>query len=217
MNVILSDVFFFYRQHFSRLIAYIIPVSMFISLVSLGIAELTAGDDPTQHLKVLVVSNFLFNPLYLGGLTYLLFNLSNNRSVSQGNCLIYGAYRWMPVLAVSIVYGMLTAVGLFLFIFPGIWIFSRFILAPFLVILDKASPLDALKESYEKTANDVWIIMGTTTLLFLGLLMIQHLVLSLLPGTSVLVTVITSIIGDILWSILTILWFRFYDLLKNGN
>ena len=168
MNVILADVFFFYKQNFSRLIAYIVPVSLIITLISVGIAHTFSEGDPQQHLKLLVVSNFLLNPLYLGGFTFLLSNITHKRSVSLSQCLMYGFYTWIPVLAVSIVYGMVTTLGLFLFIFPGIWIFSRLILSPFSVILERKSPIDALTESFKDTADESWRIMGTTTILFLG-------------------------------------------------
>jgi len=216
MNIILSDVFFFYRQNFSRLIAYIIPVSIAMTLISVGIAHGFSGDDQNQHLKLMVVSHFLLNPLYLGGFTYLLYNISSNRSVSLSSCLIYGIYRWLPLLATLIVYGVLAGIGFLLFIFPGVWIFSRLIMAPFLVILDRNSPVDALTESYQSTGDEIWRIMGTTTLIFLVLILFQQLILSVMPD-HIIAMVITSVIGDVLWSVLTILWFRFYDLIKHGN
>jgi hypothetical protein len=216
MSQILSDVFFFYRKNMSSLLAYIIPVSLVITLLSLFIANSIPTADDLEHVKILVMVNFLLNPVYLAGLIFLLSALSNNQSISLFQCLGLGIYKWLVLFIVSILYGVLTGLGLFLFIVPGIWIFLRLILAPFLVVLNGTSPVEAISESFRLTEKGFWNIAGTTMLIFSTIILLQQSVISLLPETTI-VTVIVSVVGDILWSILTILWFRFYDLLKNGN
>ena len=216
MSKILSDVFFFYKQNLASLLAYIIPVSMVITGLSLFIANSIPTQDDMEHIKILVMVNFLLNPVYLAGFIFLLSALSNNKSISLPQCLGLGLYKWLALFLVSILYGVLTGLGLFLFFVPGIWIFLRLILAPFLVVLNGVSPVDAISESFRLTEKEFWNIAGTTLLIFSSIILLQQSVISLLPE-STLVTVLVSVIGDILWSVLTILWFRFYDLLKNGN
>jgi hypothetical protein len=216
MTSILSDVFFFYKQNYRQLLAFIIPVSLLVTIISLLIANSFPTTDELERVKILVIINFVFNPIYLAGLIYLLSALSNNKSISMAQCLGLGITQWFVVFSVSFFYGLLTGIGLFLFVIPGIWVFMRLILAPFLVVLNKASPLNAIAESYKLTGSEFWNITGTTVLVFLVIILIQQSIISVLPD-SVLVTIIVSVIGDIFWSVLTILWFRFYDLLKNNN
>lgn len=216
MSSILSDVFYFYKNNYSKLLAYIIPVSLLVSVISLLIANSFPITDDLQRIKVLVAVNFIFNPLYLAGLIYLLSALSNNKSISITQCLGLAMTQWFVVFSVSFLYGLLTGIGLFLFVVPGIWIFMRLILSPFLVVLNKVSPADAISESFSLTKNEFWNISGTTILIFSLIILIQQGIISALPDTTV-VTILISVLGDIFWSVLTILWFRYYDLLKNNN
>ncbi len=219
MSQILSDVFFFYRKNINQLLAYILPVSLAITILSLVIANLIPTTDELEKIKILIVINFIFNPIYLAGLIFLLSSLSNQkpgeRTITLSQCIGLGIFKWAPVLAVSIIYGMLTGIGLFLFIMPGLWIFLRLILAPFLVVLKDRSPIDAISESFSKTATEFWGIAGTTMLIFLSIILLQQSVISFLPDSTI-VTVLVSVLGDVLWSILTLVWFRYYDLLING-
>lgn len=221
MSQILSDVFFFYRKNIGSLLAYIIPVSLIITVLSFFIANsFTSSTDELERIKILVIVNFIFNPIYLAGLIFLLSSLSNNRSISLSQSLGLGLYKWLALFTVSVFYGLLTGIGIFMFIVPGIWIFLRLILAPFLVVLNGRSPVDAISESFRLTEKEFWNIAGTTTLIFLSIILLQQSLISLLPETTADMTIaaiFVSVLGDILWSILTILWFRYYDLLINEN
>ncbi len=185
-------------------------------MFSIFIANNIAADDEMLHVKVLLFSHFILNPLYLGGLIYLLLQLSRQKQVNIQKCVVFGFYNWFPLFLVSVLYGVLTGIGLFMFVLPGIWIFIRLILAPFLVVIDKTSPLDAVGESFALTKNEFWNILGLSMLVFLLLLLLQQFMFQSLPETTLAQT-ISSIVGDILWSFLTIIWFRYYDLLKNEN
>ena len=72
MSKILSDVFFFYRKNLFALLAYIIPVSIVITSLSFIIANSFTTTDELEKIKILVTVNFLFNPVYLAGLIFLL-------------------------------------------------------------------------------------------------------------------------------------------------
>jgi len=216
MTQILSDVYYFYKRNLSFLLAYIVPVSLLITAVSMFAAQAMDSGDELEQIKVLLILNFIFNPIYLGGLIYLLSQLSNGRNPKLSQCLSFGLSKWLMLFAVSIMYGLLTGFGFFLFVLPGIWIFIRLVLAPFLVALDNYSPLDAIKTSFVLTRNEFWNILGLTSLIFLSLILIQQLLMSYLPDNTWL-KILSSVFGDVLWSFLTVIWFRYYDWLKNGN
>lgn len=216
MNDILADVFFFYRQHTYRLLAYIVPVSLIIALISLVVAQLYANGDAQQFEKIFVVTQFILGPIYLGGFNFLIAGVLYKRSVNLKQCLYFGIFRWMPLLAVTVVAAMATSVGILLFIIPGLWIFSRLILAPFYVTLDQKNALDALTESFHRTADEVWQIMGVTFLVFMLIELFKLTVLNLIPD-SIIGLLVKSVLREILWSFLTLVWFRFYDLINNGN
>ncbi len=216
MSNILSDIFFFYRKNLSALLAYIIPVSIVITSLSFFIANNFAATDELEKIKILVMVNFFLNPLYLAGLIFLLSALSNNKKISILQCLGLGIYKWFALFVTSVLYALITGLGLFLLVIPGVWIFLRLILAPFLVVLNDTSPVDAISESFRLTDSEFWNIAGTTILIFSSIILFQQSIISYLPD-NMIITIAVSVFGDILWSILTILWFRYYDLLKNGN
>ncbi len=216
MTQILSDVWFFYKQNFLALIRYIIPVSLLISLLGMGLSDWLSGGDEDKKLSLLFLFNFMFQPLYIGGLILLLSALSQDREPGIGQLLSLAVNKWLALLLLSMLSGALVLLGLFMFVFPGIWIFMRLVIGNFLLILDDLNPVDALTESFQLTAPQFWNITGTTLLIFLSIVLFQQYLMKLLPDTMI-ASLLSGLVGEILWAVLIILWFRFYDLVKNNR
>lgn len=74
--------------------------------------------------------------------------------------LFSGADRMLPYLGVSILYGIIVMVGLFLFIIPGVIWGLKYMFAPYLVVDKKMGVMDALRESGEMTMGLKWDLLG---------------------------------------------------------
>ncbi len=90
----------------------------------------------------------------------------------------------------NVMTSLLIFAGLMLFVLPGIWLFTRLFLVPYLVMIDRQTPLNAIINSYEYTKgyaltlfNDILIlvIIFILSILLLGSMQLLHpLVLLLL-------------------------------------
>lgn len=216
MYQILSDAWFFYRRNFVGLLSYIVPVSLFLSTAGLLLIESLAIEDEMLKLQYHLFVNFFVNPLYLGGLIFCLENIFKKGQVSLKQCVFFGLYRWPLLLAVSGIIGIMTAIGVLAFLIPGIWIFIRLCLMPFLVAIDGLSPLDAAKVSFQITQTKFWDILGCSLLIMLCILVLERLIYSWLPENSVGMLFLATI-TDIMSAFLTITWYRFYGLLNKNR
>ena len=104
---------------------------------------------------------------------------------------------------------------IYTFILPGLFIFARLSLAEYLVVLKEVSPMEALKESFNRTAPYTWEIIWSCTALmafFWGIGIFVGAAVSTMPHGDVIFTIIQTIIHFLLFSFLTILLYRYFDL-----
>ena len=166
-----------------------------------------------KHLPVIV--HFLYQPIYTGGLIYLISRIIVGEKWDIKGCLLVGLHCWVNLLLVNIISSLMIVLGLFAFIIPGLFIFARLSLAEFCVVLDRLSPMEALLHSNKMSKNFTWQIITSALLLsiiLLGFQLLIHLAIVTLSLENIVVFMITELLIIILWSTFTILFFRFYDL-----
>lgn len=88
-------------------------------------------------------------------------------------------YRFPVFLATDIITGVIVTLGFIAFIIPGIYLLFKFILAPVSSAVEKKSPLDALRRSWQLTRGNWWVLFAV--FLILGIIVS---ILSLLPYIS---------------------------------
>ena len=170
-----------------------------------------------KHLPIIV--HFLYQPIYTGGLIYLISKIVVGEKWDIKGCLSVGLSCWVNLLLVNIVSSLMVIPGLFAFIIPGLFIFARLSLAEFCVVLDRLSPMEALLHSNKMSRNFTWQIITSALLLsiiLLGFQLLIHLVIVTLSLENIFIFMITELLIIILWSTFTILFFRFYDLAKKA-
>ena len=166
-----------------------------------------------KHLPIIV--HFLYQPIYTGGLIYLVSMIIKGEVWNIKECLLVGLRCWMNLLLVNIISSLMVIFGLFAFIFPGLFIFARLSLAEFSVVLERLSPVEALYRSYKLSRGFTWQIITSALLLsiiLLGFQLLIHLAIVTFSLENIVIFMITELLIIILWSTFTILFFRFYDL-----
>jgi uncharacterized membrane protein len=83
----------------------------------------------------------------------------------------------------SVLYILMVAVGLILFIIPGIFVAIRFAFSPLIVVDTKIGPIKALKESYAITKGNFWKLLG-----FWVIMAIFNLIGLIVFGIGLLIT-----------------------------
>ena len=165
------------------------------------------------HLPIIV--HFLYQPIYTGGLIYLISKIVVGEKWDIKGCLLIGLRYWVNLLLVNIISSLMVILGLFAFIIPGLFIFARLSLAEFCVVLDRLSPFEALYRSNKMSRNFTWQIIISALLLsviLLGFQILIHLAIVTFSLENIFTFMITELLIIILWSSFTILFFRFYDL-----
>ncbi|WP_135854609.1 hypothetical protein [Halorussus salinus] len=91
-----------------------------------------------------------------------------NRTRPLGDHLVPVAKRVPALVAVAIPVGILTAVGLVLFVLPGVYLFHRFLLAFPACVVDGKGPLASLKAGWRAGGGNVTKIFGVSLVYFVS-------------------------------------------------
>ena len=177
-------------------------------------------DFPIEIKHLPIILHFLYQPIYTGGLIYLISKIVLGEKWSIKECLLVGLGCWINLLVVNIISSLIIILGLFAFIIPGLFIFARLSLAEFSVVLDRLSPIEALYHSNKISRNFTWQIIGSALLLsviLLGFQLIVHLLIVTLSFKNLFILMVSELLIIILWSNFTILLFRFYDLANKAS
>ena len=172
-----------------------------------------------QYLSIIV--GYLYQPIYTGGLIYLIYKIVADEQCSMKECLSVSLGRWGDLIIVNIISMVIIIAGLFAFIIPGFIAFARLSLAEYSVVINKFNPKKALINSNDITKAFTWQIIGSCFLLS-GILLILELsiqiIINKLSIGNIFISAVSSLLSIILWSNFTILLFRYYDLsLRNAK
>ena len=172
-----------------------------------------------QYLSIIV--GYLYQPIYTGGLIYLIYKIVADEQCSMKECLSVSLGRWADLIIVNIISMVIIIAGLFAFIIPGFIAFARLSLAEYSVVINRFNPKKALINSNDITKAFTWQIIGSCFLLS-GILLILELsiqiIINKLSIGNIFISAVSSLLSIILWSNFTILLFRYYDLsLRNAK
>ncbi len=196
MTVTLKQAFYFFRRNILRLLSFALVIAILVILLAQLLAPLFIGALDAEHINPETVRpfaqflNLIIKPIYTGGLIALIYSLATGQGAGIYNSLWQGVLRWPYMFMANVMTSLLIFAGLMLFVLPGIWLFTRLFLVPYLVMIDRQTPLNAIINSYEYTKgyaltlfNDILIlvIIFILSILLLGSIQLLHpLVLLLL-------------------------------------
>lgn len=158
MTQTLKESFYFFRKNIIKLLGF--TVLMGILLVIIAELLMPFFIDPAIDSKEISLEsiepfaqmlNIIIKPVYTGALVILILSLATQQAKTLFNCILAGILRWPYMLVANIMTSLLIFMGFLAFFLPGIWLFSRLFLVPYLVMIDKQSPLNALINSYKYT------------------------------------------------------------------
>lgn len=127
-------------------------------------ALVTGSPEHPSGLGLLI--NLAFGTLLSMGATAFYIAAHDNPDRTELSMLWHPQPFW-KYLAVSILLGIVVAVGLALLIVPGIILFLMFMFSTFIVIERGLGPIDAMSESRRLTRGHKWQLLGFVGLLFL--------------------------------------------------
>lgn len=212
--------FYFFRANLGKLLAYTFAIGILVMVVAQILINLFLELDPSQEFvldettldSLQFISQFinvLIKPVYIGGLIIMIYSLAMEQAKGIGHCLLAGIMRWPAMVIANIMTLLLFGAGLALFILPGIWVFSRLFLVPYLVMLKNQSPLQALTNSYQYTKGYSFTILIDVSLLIIIFAAIV-VIFSFLQIFNPLILLVLILLFQ---TMLSVVYYRHYELL----
>lgn len=206
----------FFKTFIVDIVRFLIPVTLPIVLLETFVAFRAMETEAAGLIHWLPLGiNFLFRPVYTGGLIWLISGLAAGRERPFRECLAVGFRFWADLLSVYLISTVIIFAGLLALVVPGLIFFARLSLAEFGVVLEGMNPKQALLKSNARARGFTGEIIACTMILsflLIGADIISGYVLVKLSLRGFVVGVITSLVFMVLSSTLTILFYRFYDL-----
>ena len=218
----LFETFAFFKAHFLLIGKFLIISTLpFIVLEIFLLHYSTTVSYPMTIQYLSIIVGYLYQPIYTGGLIYLIYKIVADEQCSIKECLSVSLSRWGDLIIVNIISTVIIIAGLFAFIIPGFIAFARLSLAEYSVVINKFNPKKALINSNDIAKVFTWQIIGSCFLLS-GILLIFELsiqiIINKLSIGNIFISAAISLLSIILWSNFTILLFRYYDLsLRNAE
>lgn len=217
--MLLKDVIIFFRNNIRPICLLTLSIELPYILVQNFeyFTELPAGISFLLSVIVLAAI-FLIYPLSTGAQISLYYKIINGANLDLMQC-ISESKKYLPQLVIgTIIYLLLTLLGLIVFIIPGIVIGVRLSFYCFLIVYENYQALDALRESYQITKGYTWQIAGPLLVLSIPIVVTNILIQEFFIKIE-LYNIFSGTILDVFFSIFgwlgLILLFRFYCLYKD--
>lgn len=212
MTRTLKESFFFCKNNSAKLLLYIVSVSLFFMLLIYMLLPLFVKELTPENIEQFIqIINLIIKPVYTGGFIVLLYSLAHTTEKTVLNCFLAGVMRWPQMLLANIMTSLMIFAGIMLFIIPGIWLFSRLFLVPYLVMLDSQSAIKAISNSYNMTEGYSFTILNDVAMLLFMLIAVV-VIFSLLQIAHLFILIMLVLLFQ---GVLHVVCYRHYEILKN--
>ncbi len=208
--------YYFLRQNILKLLGFTLLMGALLVLIAeLLMPFFIEPLDTSDKISLETIEpfaqmlNIVIKPIYTGALIILILSLAKTEAKTMLNCIFAGILRWPFMLVANIMTSFLIFIGFLAFILPGIWLFTRFFLVPYLVMIDNQSPLNALINSFKYTKDYSLTILSDIVILIVILIFII-LILSLM---QLLLPVLLLILLLLFQTMAHVIYYRHYEIL----
>ncbi len=211
-----KESFYFFQKNSLKLLLYTFSIGLLIVFLATLIVPVFFSDMGAQEINTETIKPFaqlldlLVKPIYTGGLVTLIYALAMGNKASIANSLFSGIVRWPYMLVANVLTSILVFAGLMAFFLPGIWIFSRLFLVPYLIILKKQTPFSALIQSYQYTKGYSLVILTDMSFLIIFFI-VTALSLDVLQLTHPILLLILLLLFQ---TMAYVIYYRHYEILE---
>lgn len=220
MTQTFKESYYFFQKNFVKLLGFTILTGALLVLIAQLLMPFfldTQSSDQEINLETIEpfaqMLNIIFKPIYTGALIVLILSLAIGKTKTLINCIFAGIMRWPYMLLANIMTSLLIFIGFVAFILPGIWIFTRLFLVPYLVIIDRQSPLNALINSYQYTKGYSLTILSDIAILII-ILIFFIIIISVL---QLLHPVILLLLLLLFQTLAHVIYYRHYEILMDKH
>lgn len=206
----LKQSYFFFRSNFSNLLSIQLPFIAVLMLVQhTVIGGIEEGANLQNDLFLLTAMDLLFVPIYLGATIFYMQSIVDSRPISTLQAWAWGLQNWGRLFFTFLLSALAISVGLMLLVLPGLYIAVRLGLANQVCLLERKSPIEAMKMSWGGTADLFWTLAKGLAIIY-GLLFIGELLVAPIVEGNAVLGFVGSAILDFLNVFGAIFTFRIY-------
>lgn len=206
----LKQSYFFFRSNFSNLLSIQLPFIAVLMLVQhTVIGGIEEGANLQNDLFLLTAMDLLFVPIYLGATIFYMQSIVDSRPISTLQAWAWGLQNWGRLFFTFLLSALAISVGLMLLVLPGLYIAVRLGLANQVCLLERKSPIEAIKMSWAGTADLFWTLAKGLAIIY-GLLFIGELLVAPIVEGNAVLGFVGSAILDFLNVFGAIFTFRIY-------
>jgi putative effector of murein hydrolase LrgA (UPF0299 family) len=206
----LKQSYFFFRSNFSNLLSIQLPFIAVLMLVQhTVIGGIEEGANLQNDLFLLTAMDLLFVPIYLGATIFYMQSIVDSRPISTLQAWAWGLQNWGRLFFTFLLSALAISVGLMLLVLPGLYIAVRLGLANQVCLLERKSPIEAMKMSWAGTADLFWTLAKGLAIIY-GLLFIGELLVAPIVEGNAVLGFVGSAILDFLNVFGAIFTFRIY-------
>lgn len=206
----LKQSYFFFRSNFSNLLSIQLPFIAVLMLIQhTVIGGIEEGANLQNDLFLLTAMDLLFVPIYLGATIFYMQSIVDSQPISTLQAWAWGLQNWGRLFFTFLLSALAISVGLMLLVLPGLYIAVRLGLANQVCLLERKSPLEAMKMSWAGTADLFWTLAKGLAIIY-GLLFIGELLVAPIVEGNMILGFVGSAILDFLNVFGAIFTFRIY-------
>ena len=206
----LKQSYFFFRSNFSNLLSIQLPFIAVLMLVQhTVIGGIEEGANLQNDLFLLTAMDLLFVPIYLGATIFYMQSIVDSRPISTLQAWAWGLQNWGRLFFTFLLSALAISVGLMLLVLPGLYIAVRLGLANQVCLLERKSPIEAMKMSWAGTADLFWTLAKGLAIIY-GLLFVGELLVAPIVEGNLILGFVGSAILDFLNVFGAIFTFRIY-------
>lgn len=166
----LRDALYFFTHNLGAILRLCLPLIVLEALLMTQLDKL-AADDTSLLLKTL--AGLLCYPLYSAALILFMAARSNGVQPRSRDLLAMSLTLWPSFALLTALMSVVVLLGASIFILPGIWLLIRLAFAENLLVLERCTPLEALKRSFQLTGGHLAPLLGWMVLVMLPIWLLE--------------------------------------------
>lgn len=177
-----------------------------------------SAEQAIQFSGISLTIVLLSRPLAEGTLIAQLAAARTGKAAGLLPCLAASLLVYPALLATYAIMAVGVSLGWLAFFFPALWVYTRLSFAPFLVVLKRKNPIDALRQSFAMTEAQQWPLLLILVLVFLAYVLMSSILASLV--TTVVTqpqaaTLLVALPVSLLSALVNVAVFRYWEMAQD--
>ena len=201
-------------HHIRLFAAIILTVWLPGNILANYIAYNVKGASDMSVLKLTMLIEGIFGPIYIGALVFALFQIKSGRTVTYKAAMSVGLKKWGTLFVARLMASLYIVLGLLAVVIPGTVLAVRYSLLDATVIIEDKWPSESRARSTNLTKGHRWQIFWSVVIFFVTFIILSLAIYAPLGFIESLntmtVEVVLDCLLDIAYAALQIVIFLFY-------